>query len=170
MSIRNRVTADFVDPSDGLAITATSGSGFRLQFDTASTAEGGIGPSPTESLLAALAACTAMDVASILRKKRQPFDSYRIEVTGERAEEHPRVFTAITVEHQLTGSMTAEAVRRSVELSATSYCPVSAMLSAAVRIEHRYRIRRDEAGEEESALVVVTGPAEARAAQDAATG
>ena len=66
--------------------------------------------------------------------------------------------------------MTAEAVRRSVELSATSYCPVSAMLSAAVRIEHRYRIRRDEAGEEESALVVVTGPAEARAAQDAATG
>jgi putative redox protein len=170
MSLQNRVTATFVDPVEGVAITATSGSGFPLTFDTASSEEGGIGASPTESVLGALAACTAMDVASILRKKRQPFRSYRIEVTGERAEEHPRVFTAITVEHQLTGSMTAEAVRRSVELSATRYCPVSAMLSASVRIEHRYRIRRDEALDEEAARVVVTGPHGGGRAEDAATG
>ncbi|HEY7526880.1 MAG TPA: OsmC family protein [Candidatus Limnocylindria bacterium] len=170
MSIRNRVIATLVDPLEGVAITATSGSGFPLAFDTASREEGGIGASPTETVLGALAACTAMDVASILRKKRQAFSSYRIEVTGERAEEHPRVFTAITVEHQLTGSMTAEAVRRSVELSATRYCPVSAMLSASVRIEHRYRIRRDGARDEEAGLVVVTGPHEDQRAEDATAG
>jgi putative redox protein len=170
MAIHNRVTATFVDPDDGVAVTATSGSGFPLQFDTASSEEGGIGASPTETLLGALAACTAIDVASIMRKKRQPFRTYRIEVSGERAEEHPRVFTAITVEHQLTGPITAEAVRRSVELSATAYCPVSAMLSASVRIEHRYRIRRDGADEDDAALVVVTGPDADRAAERAATG
>lgn len=170
MSLRNRVTATFVDPDSGAAVDATSGSGFGLRFDTRSSHEGGTGASPTEALLGALAACTAMDVAAILRKKRQPFRSYRIEVTGERREEHPRVYTAITVEHQLAGSMTAEAVRRSVELSATSYCPVSAMLSASVRIEHRYRIQRDGEAQEEAALVVVTGPDAGRAAGRAATG
>jgi putative redox protein len=169
MPIRNRVTATFVDPAEGVSITATTGSGFPLRFDTASTEEGGIGASPTETVLGALAACTAMDVASILRKKRQPFRTYQIEVTGERAEAHPRVFTAVTIEHQLTGDVTGEAVRRSVELSATRYCPVSAMLSASVRIEHRYRIRRDGAPDE-AALVVVTGPQTARAAEHAATG
>ena len=163
MSIRNRVTADFVDPSDGLAITATSGSGFRLQFDTASTAEGGIGPSPTESLLAALAACTAMDVASILRKKRQAVDRYDIEVHGEEASQHPQVFTSITVEHVVAGDVDPEAVRRSIELSATRYCPVSALLSKGVTIEHRYRLTRRD-GTEHAALVVVTGPGDAPAA------
>jgi putative redox protein len=170
MSLRNRVTATFVDPESGGAVEARSDSGFPLRFDTRSSDEGGTGASPTESLLGALAACTAMDVASILRKKRQRFRSYRIEVTGERREEHPRVYTAITVEHQLVGSMTAEAVRRSVELSATSYCPVSAMLSASVRIEHRYRIKREGEGQAEAALVVVTGPDAGRAAGRTATG
>jgi len=170
MSIRSSLTATFVDPERGMGVDATSESGFPVRFDTRSSFEGGIGASPTETLLAALAACTAMDVASILRKKRQRFSRYRIEVTGEKQEGHPQVFTAITVEHQLTGPMTAEAVRRSVELSATAYCPVSAMLSAAVRIEHRYRIQRDGQQMDESALVVVTGPGAEQAAGREATG
>jgi putative redox protein len=157
MSTRSSVSATFVDAAEGMRVEATSASGFGVRFDTAASDEGGFGASPTETLLAALAACTAMDVASILRKKRQPFRSYRIAVTAEKSEEHPQVFTAITVEHQLEGEMTAEAVRRSVELSATTYCPVSAMLSKAVPIEHRYRIRRDGEAQEEAALVVVTG-------------
>ena len=170
MPTRSSVSATFVEPERGMGVDARSGSGFPVRFDTASSAENGIGASPTETILAALAACTAMDVASILRKKRQPFRTYRIEVSGDKQEAHPQVFTAITVEHQLTGPMTAEAVRRSVELSATAYCPVSAMLSAAVRIEHRYRIRRDGQNQEEAALVVVTGPDAEHAAGRAATG
>jgi len=112
---------------------------------------------PKEALLAALAGCTSMDVASILRKKRQVADSYQVHVSGEVADEHPRVFTTITVEHRVLGDVQAEALRRSVELSATRYCPVSAMLSASVTIEHRYRLTALE-GTTESALVVVTGP------------
>jgi putative redox protein len=113
--------------------------------------------SPTETLLAALAGCTAMDVASILRKKRQSVTSYEITVTGEQAAEHPRVFTAISVEHRLTGPIEPEAVRRSVELSATRYCPVNAMLSAIARIEHRYHLTA-EGGITHEALVAVIGP------------
>src|SRR5919108_1841818 len=94
---------------------------------------------PKEVLLAALAGCTSMDVASILGKKRQSAATYELVVSGESATDHPRVFTAIVVEHRVTGAVDAEALRRSIELSATRYCPVNAMLSRSVRIEHPYR-------------------------------
>lgn len=118
---------------------------------------------PREAVLAALAGCTAMDVASILRKKRQAAATYEVAVSGETAEEHPRVFTSITVEHRVAGEVAPEALRRSIELSATRYCPVSAMLSASVVIEHRYRLE-DAGGTVHAALVAVTGPAGARVA------
>jgi putative redox protein len=112
---------------------------------------------PMETLLAALAGCTAMDVASILRKKRQGASTYEIEVRGQTADEHPRVFTTISVEHRVGGAVEAEALRRSIELSATRYCPISAMLSASATIEHRYRLN-DVDGIGASTLVAVTGP------------
>lgn len=111
---------------------------------------------PTEALLAALAGCTAMDVASLLRKKRQVAETYEIAVSGETADDHPMVFTTITVEHRLSGDVEAEPLRRSIELSATRYCPVSAMLSAVATIEHRYRL--SDSAERPSVLVAVTGP------------
>jgi putative redox protein len=111
---------------------------------------------PKEALLAALAGCTAMDVASLLRKKRQVADTYEVGVSGETADAHPMVFTTITVEHRIGGAVEAEALRRSIELSATRYCPVSAMLSAVATIEHRYLLTTD--GTSQSALVAVTGP------------
>lgn len=117
---------------------------------------------PKEALLAALAGCTAMDVASILRKKRQAATEYSVAVTGESADEHPRVFTEITVEHRVEGAVEPEALRRSIELSATRYCPVSAMLSASVRIEHRYRLN-DPQLNAEPVIVAVTGPGGRRA-------
>jgi putative redox protein len=116
---------------------------------------------PKETLLAALAGCTAMDVAAILRKKRQAVETYEIAVSAEAAAEHPRVFTAVTVEHRVTGDVDPEAVRRSVELSSTRYCPVNAMLSKSVTIEHWYRLTRSDGGTVEG-LVAVIGPAGAR--------
>src|SRR5688572_528234 len=79
----------------------------------------GDAPGPKETLLAALAGCTSMDVASILRKKRQALEGYEVEVTADSATEHPKVFTSIGVEHRVRGAVTAEALRRSIELSAT---------------------------------------------------
>ena len=82
------LSATFIEPGpdagDRLRVQATTESGFDLGFDTLSASEGGIGPGPTETILASLAACTAMDVASILRKKRQRVESYRI--AGHRPE------------------------------------------------------------------------------------
>jgi putative redox protein len=153
------VLATFVHPMEGTQVTAVTDSGFPVSFDTLSAEEGGAASSPTETVLAALAACTAMDVASILRKKRQRVDRYQVSVRAVKADENPRVFTSIVVEHQVSGQVSAEALRRSIELSATAYCPVSAMLSASVSIEHRYRIQQDgEADVAESTLAVATGP------------
>jgi putative redox protein len=112
---------------------------------------------PKEVLLAALAGCTSMDVASILGKKRQRAESYELVVSGDVAEEHPRVFTSISVEHRVRGAVEVEALRRAIELSATRYCPLSAMLSKAVRLEHRYHLERED-GTAVDAVVAVLGP------------
>ena len=112
---------------------------------------------PKDAVLAALAGCTGMDVASILRKKRQAPDAHEILVSADSAAEHPRVFVAIRLEHRVRGDVAAEALRRAIELSATRYCPVNAMLSQATRIEHHYRLT-DAGGATAAALVAVTGP------------
>lgn len=151
------VLATVVDPEHGLRVDVVTGTGFGLTFDTADAGDLRSGPGPTESVLAALAGCTSMDVGSILRKKRKPAASYRISVTAEKADEHPQVYTAIVVEHLVSGDVEPEALRRAIELSATAYCPVSAMLSRAVRIEHRYRLSRP-GHDDASALVAITGP------------
>ena len=83
----NRIVAA-VDPESGL-VEARTESGQALPMDS----DGLEAPSPIEGLLASLAGCTAVDVASILRKKRQSAVEYEIVVDGDRAEEHPRVFT-----------------------------------------------------------------------------
>jgi putative redox protein len=89
------------------------------------------GPTPVEALQSALAACSAMDVISILRKKKQVVTSYRLEVDGERGPEdvYPRPFLSLKVRHILKGeSLDPAAVKRAVELSDEKYCTVAATL------------------------------------------
>jgi putative redox protein len=143
----------------GLRFDATTSTGHRISLDAPEGEVGGdAGAGPREALLVALGACGGMDVASILRKKRQVVTSHEITVVGEEREAHPHTFTEITVTHEIEGpELDAEAVRRAIELSATRYCPVNAMLSAGdTAIHHRYVVR---AGERETAgEVVTTGP------------
>lgn len=145
-----------IDPVRSRVEARTAG-GKVIDLDGDPPEGDGEAPGPKETLLAALAGCTSMDVASILRKKRQAADAYEIAVDGDSAAEHPRVFTTIRVEHRVSGDVEVEALRRSIELSATRYCPVNAMLSAVAIIEHRYRLT-DAGGREHEALVAVTGP------------
>jgi putative redox protein len=153
------VLATFVDPAAGLRVEATAGSGFSIVMDADDADLPATAATPREALLAAMAGCTAMDVASILRKKRQQASGYRVSVVGEtRQEAHPHVFTSIVIEHQVEGRVEAEALRRSIELSATRYCPLIAMVSATATVEHRYRLRADGAESDQAALVLVTGP------------
>jgi putative redox protein len=117
--------------------------------------------SPVELITTTLAACSAMDVVSILEKKRQVLDHYAVEVEALQRDDYPQVLTRIDVLHVVEGSVVTEAaVRRAIELSATKYCPVNAMLSSgATEVHHAFRIRCtgpepfDAEGE-----VVVTGP------------
>jgi putative redox protein len=137
---------------------AEPSSGHPYDFDDR---ESNTGASPVETVLAALASCSAMDVVSILSKKRQDVTSYTIEVTGDQRDEYPQVYTEITVVHELEGSNLSEAaIRRAIELSATKYCPVNAMVSAgATVVHHRYRIRSGGARPYESQReVLATGP------------
>jgi putative redox protein len=140
-----------------LAVEATGSAGEAVVMVADPPDGSGRGAGPKEVVLSALAACTGMDVASILRKKRQRAERYEIAVRAESAVEHPRVFTSIMVEHRVSGEVEPEALRRSIELSATRYCPVNAMLSAVARVEHRYLLH-DAAGATHEATVAVVGP------------
>jgi putative redox protein len=142
----------------GMFFQAEPSSGHRLEFDTRDKNQGG---SPVETILAALGACTAMDVISIAAKKRQRIDEYRVQVRGSQRDEYPQVFTEIDITHEVVGRGLSEAaLRRCIELSATKYCPVNAMVSAgATVVHHRYRIVSSGAAPYESeGEVVATGP------------
>jgi putative redox protein len=123
---------------------------------------GDAGPRPAELLIVALAGCSAMDVTSILEKKRQVVSHYEVRVTAQQREAHPRVFTGLDVTHVVEGSnLDPEAVRRAIELSATRYCTANATLSAGPSsVHHRYLIRQTggEVIQELAGEVVTTGP------------
>ncbi|MGE5252144.1 MAG: OsmC family protein [Bacteroidota bacterium] len=94
---------------------------------------------PMELIALGLGGCTAMDVLSILRKKRQAVEAFEVRLHLDRAEEYPKVFTRAVITYEVRGSALEEAaVRRAIELSALKYCPAQAMLSKAFPIEYRY--------------------------------
>jgi putative redox protein len=126
---------------DDLRFEARSTSGAVGMLDSVPAGEQPAGLSPMEYLLAGLAGCTAMDAISILRKKRQTVTGYRLDVTGLKAEEHPRVYTDITIRHEFQGeNLSYEAVRHAIELSEEKYCSAMAMLRKAAKIETSFEI------------------------------
>jgi putative redox protein len=149
-------TALVTHTGEGLRFNARVGSGHTIPLDDA---EGDTGPRPGELVGAALAGCTAMDVISILRKKRQAVTRYEVRVHAEQMDEHPHAFTRFDLVHVLEGdALDPEAVRRAIELSATRYCSVgSTLASGAVAVHHAYCIVQPD-GDERYAEVVVTGP------------
>jgi putative redox protein len=116
-----------------------SPSGHAQVLDT--NHERGSAATPVELLLIALGSCTAVDVVSILRKKREKVTDYRVEVRGERREEHPRAFTRMEVRHIVRGrDISEKAVTQAIELSETKYCSVAATLRPTVEIVSTYEI------------------------------
>jgi putative redox protein len=117
--------------------------------------------SPVESVVVSLAACSAMDVVVIAEKKRQQVARYEIRVEARQRDEYPQVLTRADVTHIIEGPVVEEAaIRRAIELSATKYCPVNAMLSAGeTEVHHRYIVRNTGPSPfEAEGEVVVTGP------------
>ena len=139
-----------------LRFVARSGSGHSFVLDDG---RGDTGPRPAELIQMALAACTAMDVISILRKKRQEVTRYEVRAEGVQMDGHPNAFTRIDVVHVVEGpSIDVDAVRRAIELSATKYCSVGATLSSGITEIHHAYLVRDGNGSEQTAEVLVLGP------------
>jgi len=154
MSSTQRVTVDLLGNMAFRAITQT---GHEVVMDAAPEVGGtDSGPRPMELLLAGLGGCTGMDVISMLRKMRQDVTDYEIQITGERAAEHPKVYTSIRVEHIVRGNaLNQESVKRAVELSATRYCSAAAMLGRVARIQETYRVLDETTGQEQAGSLAV---------------
>lgn len=127
---------------------AESGSGHALLLDGAPEHGGrNLGIRPMEAVLIGLGGCTAFDVVAILRKSRQAVTDCVVELSADRAEEAPRVFTRIHMIYRVRGRGLGEPqVRRAVSLSAEKYCSATAMLRNSVEITHQYVIEEESAG------------------------
>ena len=125
-----------------MTFTGTAGTGFEVSLGSDPKVGGdNDGFRPIELMAVSLGGCTAMDVISILRKKRQDVTGFEVKVDAKRADEHPKVFTSATIEYHVTGNDVDEkAVIRAIELSAVRYCPAQAMLAKAFPMELKYFI------------------------------
>lgn len=126
----------------GMRFGGAAESGGTLTLDARPEHGGtGQGPSPMETLLLALAGCTGMDVVSVLGKMRAPLAGLEIRVSGDRRNEHPRIFTHVHLEYIFRGKdLKPEQAGRAVELSQEKYCSVSAMLRASAELTYTWRI------------------------------
>ncbi len=135
-----------VDWKGRMSFTGSADSGFEIPLG-ASPKVGGDndGFRPMELMAISLAGCTAMDVISILKKKRQEISDFQVTVETERADQHPKVFTSAVIEYHVAGKDIAEnAVSRAIELSADTYCPAQAMIGKIIPLTLKYYIYEGE--------------------------
>ncbi len=117
--------------TDGERFIGIASSGHAVVVDAAKDKTGS---SPMELVLIGLCGCTASDVASILRKKREPFTSLEVSAEAERAPEPPAVYTSIKLRYRVGGKVSHKAVEDAVRLSKDKYCSVSQMLGKTAKI------------------------------------
>jgi len=115
---------------EGMHFVGTTDNGLEASFDASRDHGGtGQGPSPMQMMLQSVAACSALDIVSILHKRRRTITSMAIDITAERADTHPRVFTSMHLHYRIVSpDATNEEVRRAIELSQDQYCSASAVV------------------------------------------
>lgn len=135
-----------VDWKGRMSFTGSADSGFEVPLGSYPEVGGDDdGFRPMELMAVSLAGCTAMDVISILRKKRQEVSDYQVKVETERADHHPKVFTSAVIEYHVAGKDISEnAVARAMELSADTYCPAQAMIGKIIPLALKYFIYEGE--------------------------
>jgi len=131
---------------DGIALAGVSDSNHWVTLDGPEDFGGfSAGPRPMELMLLGLAGCAAMDVLSILRKKRVKLSNFNMHVDAERAKDHPKVFTKIKFNYIFSGkNIRPLDIERSIELTEGKYCSATAMLKDVVEIIHDYKIEESE--------------------------
>ncbi|SFU02246.1 MULTISPECIES: OsmC family protein [unclassified Pseudoalteromonas] len=127
---------------EGNTYIGRSSSNHNVVFDAGSD---GAAPSPMEMVLMSVGGCSSVDVVSILKKTKQEFSSVDVQLTAERAETAPRVFTKINLHFVVTGNNVSEKhLERAVSLSAEKYCSVALMLDKTVEITHSHEVVQDQ--------------------------
>ena len=129
--------------TSGKQFVGESGSGHGLVMDASPEVDGrNTGPSPMELLLIGLAGCTGIDVVMILKERmHKALTGLTVEVTAERAEVSPRVFTSIDVRYNVRGlQLPLKDVVRAIQLSAEKYCSVAAILAKVATIKSSYEL------------------------------
>ena len=127
---------------EGNTYIGRSNSNHNVVFDAGSE---GAAPSPMEMVLMSVGGCSSVDVVSILKKTKQDFSSVDVQLTAERAETAPRVFTKINLHFVVTGNNVSEKhLERAVSLSAEKYCSVALMLDKTVEITHSHEVVEDQ--------------------------
>lgn len=127
-----------VNWTDGERFVGSASSGHALVID--SDRQRNSAPGPMELVLVGLCACTASDVVSILRKKREPFAAVEVRAEAERAPSPPTVYTSIKLIYTVTGPVSQKAVEDAVRLSEEKYCSVAAMLKSTAAITAEVRL------------------------------
>lgn len=94
------------------------------------------GASPMEVVLLGLCGCTAIDVISILRKKREPFTGLTVSAEAEQSSEPPKVFVRVKLIYKVSGKVSQKAMEDAVHLSETKYCSVAGMISTTAKIDY----------------------------------
>ncbi len=130
----------------GMTFVGTASSGFEIALGAAPDVGGdNDGFRPIELFAVGLAGCTAMDVISILRKKRLDVTAFEVSAHVQRADEHPRIFTHITLHYTFTGrGLKPDAIERAIALSEDKYCSAQAMLRQTATIKSSYTIHEAE--------------------------
>ena len=129
----------------GLSLVGKADSNHWMPMDTVEDFGGNnAATKPMELVLLGLGGCTAMDVLSIMAKKRAPIEDFEMEIDAEQATDYPKVFTKIRLNYIFYGDkeqIKTKDIERAIELSKDVYCPVSNMLKYSVNIEHTYEVR-----------------------------
>lgn len=130
---------------DGMMFLGETGSGHAVVMDGAPEAGGrNHGIRPMEMLLLGLGGCTSFDVVLILKRGREPVNGCQVEITAERADSDPKVFTTIHLDYRLSGKGLAPAkVERAIALSKEKYCSASIMLGATAKITTSYSVSEE---------------------------
>lgn len=127
---------------EGMAFMAEADSGHGIIMDGAPDIGGrNLGARPMEMVLMGAGGCTSIDVVMILQKSRQDVTDCQVELTAERADDHPKVFTRIHFHFVVTGrNLKPEVVERAIKLSAEKYCSATIMLAKTAEITHDFEI------------------------------
>lgn len=127
---------------DHMSFVGETGSGHSVVMDGAADSGGrNLAARPMEMVLLGMGGCTAFDVVMILQKARQPILDCIVEITAERSEEVPKVFTRIHAHYTVKGKgLSEKQVEKAVHLTAEKYCSVSIMLAATAEVTHDYEI------------------------------